>query len=289
MDKSTRVFEQLRSRLFRLAYGMLGSRADAEDIIQEAFLKWSRVDHDQVKSDWAYLSTIVSRLCLDELRSARKSREEYVGPWLPEPFVETYDHTPQHHAERSEDLSMALMVVMESLTPVQRAVFVLHDIFGFDFGEISELIGKNESNCRKIAQRARSYIESQRTGEMPNEQGQEKFLSSFIKAVEQGEVGQLKNLLAEDAILYSDGGGRVTAARKPIHGNDKISRFLVSIAQMASGRRELEIKFINGRLGLLARLDGELNSVWSFNMDGTQIRNVYIVLNPEKLTDIPNN
>lgn len=288
MDKSTRVFEQLRTRLFRLAYSMLGSTADAEDIIQEAFLKWNRIDPDQVQSDWAYLSTIVSRLCLDELRSARKRREEYVGPWLPEPFVETYDHTPEYHAERSEDLSMALMVVMESLTPVQRAVFVLHDIFGFDFGEISELIGKNESNCRKIAQRARSYIESQRTGEMPDEQGQEKFLSSFIKAVEKGEVGQLKNLLAEDAILYSDGGGKVTAARKPIYGNDKISRFLVKIALKASGKRKLEIKFINGRLGLVAWLEDDLNSVWSFNIDDGKIRNVYIVLNPEKLTGIPN-
>ncbi len=286
MDKSTRAFEQLRSRLFRLAYGMLGSTADAEDIIQEAFLKWTRVNHDQVQSEWAYLSTIVSRLCLDELRSARKRREEYVGPWLPEPYVETYKKTPEYQAERSEDLSMALMVIMESLTPVQRAVFVLHDIFGFDFREISELIGKEESNCRKIAQRARTYVESQRTGEKPDEHGQEKFLSSFIRAVEQGEVNELKRLLAEDAILYSDGGGRVTAARKPIYGNDKISRFLVSIAEKAMGRRKLDVKIVNGRLGLIAWLEGELNSVWAFNIDKEQIQNIYIVLNPEKLAGV---
>ncbi len=283
MDKSTQVFEQLRSRLFRLAYGMLGSKADGEDIVQETFIKWSRVDHDTVKSDWAFLSTIVSRLCLDELRSARKRREEYVGPWLPEPLVPAYNYTPEYVTERTEELTMALMVILENLTPVQRAVYVLHDLFGFDYHEISELIGKEEANCRKIAQRARSYVDSQRTVEMPGESEQLELLNTFIRAIEQGEVGQLKDLLTREAILYSDGGGKVTAARKPIYGNDKISRFLAGIVHKVSGEGKIQITSVNGTPGFIVWLDGKLNSIWSFNLDVDRIRNVYIVLNPDKL------
>jgi RNA polymerase sigma-70 factor (ECF subfamily) len=286
MDKSTQVFEQLRSRLLRLAYGMLGSRADAEDIVQEAFIKWSNVDHDAVKSDWAFLSTIVSRLCLDEIRSARKRREQYVGPWLPEPLVRMNDYTPEYVTERTEELTMALMVILESLTPVQRAVYVLHDLFSFDYHEISELIGKEEANCRKIAQRARSYVDSQRMLEIPDESEQLELLNTFIRAIEQGEIGQLKDLLTREAILYSDGGGKVTAARKPIYGNDKISRFLVGIVQKVSGQGKIQITSVNGKPGLLVWLDGKLNSIWSFNIDKDRIRNVYIVLNPDKLAYI---
>lgn len=285
MNESTQVFEQFRSRLFRLAYGMLSSVADAEDIVQEAFIKWVDVDHEKVRSDWAFLSTMVSRLCLDELRSARKCREEYVGPWLPEPLIAT-TQTPEYLVERSEDLSMAMMVMLESLTPVQRAVYVLHDLFSFNFREISELIGKDEANCRKIAQRARSFIDSQGERRLPVGPEQEKFLSSFIKAVELGEVSQLKEMLAKDAILYSDGGGKVNAARKPIFGNDKIGRFLVSVAEKATGKRRLQIRNINGRPGIVTWLNGELYSIWSFSISSGHIRNIYIILNPDKLSHI---
>lgn len=286
MDRSTQVFEQLRSRIFRLAYGMLGSRSDAEDIVQETFVKWTNVDHDAVNSDWAFLYAIASRLCLDELRSARKRREQYIGPWLPEPLVQTNDHTPEYEVEWTEELTMALMVILENLTPVQRAVYVLHDLFSFDYHEIAELIGKGEANCRKIAQRARSYVDTQRTVVPPNESEQLELLNAFIRAIEQGEVGQLKDLLTREAILYSDGGGKVTAAHKPIYGNDKISRFLVGIVRKVSGEGKIQIVSVNGNPGLMVWLDGKLNSIWSVNIDNDRIRNVYIILNPDKLAYI---
>lgn len=288
MDKATEIFEQHRPYLFRVAYGMLGRVGQAEDAVQEAWIRWKNVDREQVESESAYLSTIVTRLCLDQLKSARERREQYIGPFLPEPLVKSEIKTPAELAELSDSLSMAMLVLLENLTPVQRAVFLLHEIFSYDYAAIAEAIGKSEINCRKIAQRAREHIERDRPRFEPGKGEQKKLLNSFMDAINSGDVNRLKELLAEDAIAYSDGGGKVTAARKPVRGAANIVRFMLGIRKNAPDNMTIEFREINKRPGLMVWFGDRLQSVWSFRIEQDQIVNFYIVLNPEKLGHLEN-
>lgn len=285
MTKTSKIFEQHRPYLFRLAYGMLGRIAPAEDAVQETFIRWQKQDIDEIKSPKAFLSTIVSRICLDEIKSARNRREQYIGPNLPEPFLAAESETPEEKMELAESLSMAMLVVLDRLTPVQRAVFILREIFDYDYASVAEMIDKSESHCRKIAQRARDQIHENKPRFDSNAPKQHKLVTTFIDAVQDGDLSEIESMLAEEAILYSDGGGKVTAARKPIYGSVKIAKFLVGIQKQVSEDTEwrFEFKEVNGEPGMLIWFEDKVYNVWSFHIEIDKIQSIYVVLNPEKL------
>ncbi|MDR8390352.1 RNA polymerase sigma-70 factor [Aliifodinibius sp. S!AR15-10] len=287
MDQLTTIFEEHRSRLFQIAYGMLGRVAKAEDAVQEAYLRWQKLDLEQIQNPAAYLSTIVSRICLDQLKSAKNRREKYVGPDLPEPLLESDKDNPQQQTELAESLSMALLVVLEKLTPVQRAVFLLHEVFGYNYSEIAGMIGKSKAHCRKIGQRARDHIQEGRPRFDTDKEKQEKLLHSFMEAVQHGNIANLEKMLADDAILYSDGGGKVTAARRPIFGANKIARFMVGIRKQQQDHAvEVEFTEVNGVPGLVVHIADKLHSVWSFEIADGKVQHIYTVLNPDKLSHL---
>lgn len=282
MDKSAEIFEAHRPYLFRLAYGMLGRIAPAEDAVQEAFLRWQKQDIEQIQSNQAYLSKIVSNICLDEIKSARNRREQYIGPDLPEPLLSTDRETPEAKVELAESLSMALLVVLEQLSPVQRAVFILREVFDYDYASVAEIINKSEANCRKIAQRARRQVRNKPHFEK-NIAEQHELVTAFTKAVQDGDLAEIESMLANEATLYSDGGGKVTAAPKPIAGASKVAKFLTGIQKKATEAVRLEPTDINGEPGLIGYLGGELNNTWSFHIENGKIQSIYVVLNPDKL------
>jgi RNA polymerase sigma-70 factor (ECF subfamily) len=286
MNKTTEIFETHRPGLFRLAYGMLGRIAPAEDAVQETFIRWQKLDIEQIRSPKKFLTTIVSRICLDEIKSAKSRKEQYIGPNLPEPFLTAENETPEEKMELTESLSMAMLVVLDNLTPVQRAVFILREVFDYDYTSISEIINKSESHCRKIAQRARESVREKKPSLKKNTTKQKVFVTSFIKALQNGELAELKNMLAKEAILYSDGGGKVAAAPKPIAGAAKIAKFLTSLRRKLTQSLRMEFAEINGGPSIIFYLDGQLYNVWSFYIDNDKIQNIYVVLNPEKLEHI---
>lgn len=285
MDTShTAVFESHRDHLFGVAYRMLGRASRAEDIVQDAFLRWREVDPDTVSSPKAYLTTVVTRLCLDELKSARARREEYVGPWLPEPLVATRAEDPAWTAELADSLSMAFLVMLETLTPVQRAVFLLREVFDYDYAEVAGLVDKTEAHCRKIAQRARNRVTEHEPRFDASRAEQERLVERFFAAVEAGDMEPLETMLAEEAILYSDGGGKVTAAQRPIYGADRITRFMLGIADKVPEGTELHFVEVNGQPGVLATVDGRPHSTWAFHVQDGRIQRIFVVLNPDKLS-----
>lgn len=286
MNKSTEIFESYRPSLFRLAYGMLGRVAPAEDAVQEAFLRWQKQDIGQINSPQAFLSTIVSRLCLDEIKSARNQREKYIGPNLPEPFLAEESETPEEKMELAESLSMALLVVLEQLDPIQRAVFILREVFDYDYASVAEIINKSKSHCRKIAQRARESVQEKKPRFEKNTKEQQELVTAFINAMQDGELAEMENMLAEEVILYSDGGGKVSAARKPVAGSAKVAKFLTSLQKRVTQFFRIEFADINGEPGLLAYLDEQLNNVWSFHIENNKIQSIYVVLNPDKLKHV---
>ena len=214
-------FEAHRRALTGLAYRMLGSRADAEDVVQDAYLRWHAADHAQIEEPRRYLGTVVTRLCLDRMKSAKARREIYVGPWLPEPLVdEALDAQPA--GDLAQDLSVALMLVLERLTPLERASFLLHDVFGLDFAEVGRALDRSEATCRQLAARGRAHIEEGRPRFAPSPEEGRRLASAFIAAAQAGDMATLQKLLAQDAVLYSDGGGKRAAALNPIYGPEKI-------------------------------------------------------------------
>lgn len=283
MNKSTEIFESHRPRLFRLAYGMLGRVAPAEDAVQEAFIRWQKQDIEQIYSHRAYLSTIVSRICLDKIKSARSQREQYIGPDLPEPVLVSDIETPEEEVKLAESLSMALLVVLDQLTPVQRAVFLLREVFDYDYAAIAKAIDKTESHCRKIAQRAREKINERKPRFEGYPTDQHKLITTFMEAVRKGDLSEIEQMLAKEAILYSDGGGKVAAARKPITGAANITKFLIGIQKGVTQTIRINFTVVNGEPGIMVYLDDQLNNVWSFHIEDDNIQSIYIVLNPEKL------
>ena len=281
---SADTFEAQRDRLFGLAYRMLGEIAAAEDVVQNAYLRWHDVDPATVDNPEAYLTTVVTRLCLDELKSARR-REQYTGPWLPAPLVAERGGTPPA-VESDAALSMALLVVLETLTPVQRAVFILREGFDVDYTTIARIVDRSPAHCRKIAQRAREHVGDRNRRFKASRDEQEALVRAFVDAIEEGDPERLGTLLAEDATSYSDGGGEVTAALRPIYGRDRITRFLLGIAKNAPDGLTVEPSTVNGAPGFIARVDGAVQSVWAFHVVDGRIQDLYAVLNPNKLCHI---
>ena len=280
------VFGLHRPLLFSIAYGMLGSVMDAEDVVQEAFVRWQRAPRKEVRSPKAYLSTMTTRLCIDQLRSARARREEYVGPWLPEPLLAERDAGEPAAVE--EALSMAFLVLLESLTPVERAVFLLREIFDYEYAEISRLVDKSEANCRQIARRARESVAARRPRFESSPEQEESLTESFLEVCLNGDMDGLLALLSEDVTLYSDGGGKTRAALNPIRGADKVARFLTGILGKAPPGFAVRRTRVNGRPGLVGYFgDGSPQSVVTLEVADGNIRAIRLVVNPEKLGSVP--
>lgn len=281
------IFQQHRPLLFSIAYRMLGSVADAEDIVQEAFVRWQQVSGLEVRSPKSYLSTVVTRLCLDYLRSAKVRREEYVGPWLPEPLLTDESLDAAETIELDETLSMAFLVLLERLTPVERAVFLLREVFDYDYGEISRIVGKSEANCRQIARRARESVAARRPRFETSAEQEKRLMDSFLEACSDGDMESLLALLSEDVILWSDGGGKVRAALNPIYGPEKVSRFLLGILGKTPPGFSTKMARVNGRPGVIGYVGGQPMSALVLEATVDRIWTIRIVVNPEKLKTIP--
>lgn len=280
-----------RGKLLGLAYRMLGSRADAEDVLQDAYLRFR--DADGVRNPEAFLTTVVTRLCLDRLKSAQATREVYVGPWLPEPVLDAEALAPDAATELADDLSFALMLALERLSPAERAAFLLHDVFDAPFTEVAGVLDKSEAACRQLATRARKAVREARPAAPPSPEAHMRLLKAFGEAIGSGDVAGLATLLREDAVLLTDGGAEKLAARNPIHGADKIARFFIGLSvkylRDPGVVRRAERCFINGAVGVLGYVDNVLDSTLSFSLDGDKIAAIYIVRNPEKLARLAQN
>ena len=279
-------FSAARGRLLGLAYRMLGSRADAEDILQDAYLRFQGVDAAGIRNVEAFLVTTVTRLCLDRLKSARHQREIYVGPWLPEPVLDSEQLSPETAAEIADDLSFALMLTLEKLSAPERAAFLLHDVFDAPFAQIATALGKSEAACRQLAARARKAVRSAKPAQPVSPEAHRKLALRFAEAVSTGDASQLEALLTADAVTYTDGGGVKIAALQPIRGADKVSRFFAGLVrkhQAQGGTRAFHPAEINGAPGLIVYVDGELDQTVSLEVEGDRIAAIYVVRNPEKL------
>lgn len=278
-------FEAQRARLSAIAYRMLGSSADAEDVVQEAYLRWRDRTEREVSSPSSYLTTIVVRLCIDELRSARARRESYVGPWLPEPLL-VADNEPAAAAELADSLSLAFLVLLEELAPVERAAFLLHDVFDYDYAEIAAMLGRAEPACRQLVSRARRRVGERRRRFDADERAGRELATRFLAACGEGDFEGLMSLLSEDAVLWTDGGGKVKAARRPIHGARKVARFLIAIAKDIPPDVEFREAVVNGQPGYLFVEGGVVTTTVSFDVADGRIVGVTAVLNPDKLRSL---
>ncbi|HEX8107639.1 MAG TPA: sigma-70 family RNA polymerase sigma factor [Kofleriaceae bacterium] len=274
----TTEFEQHRSFLFGLAYRILGSVTDAEDIVQDAFLRWRETDHSTIEQPRAYLARVVSRLCLDRMKSATARREHYVGMWLPEPLV------TEPAAPLAEDLSVALLLTLERLSPLERAAFLLHDVFDMDYADVAAALERSEAACRQLAARAREHVRDARPRFAADTDAQTKLADAFHAALATGDLSTLAQLLADDAVLYSDSGGKRFVAYHPIHGKDKI----LKIFTRAAGKRaiprpdQIERTWINGMPGFIVRTAEAIETI-ALESNGDRIAALYIVANPDKL------
>ena len=270
------AFEAHRALLFGIAYRMLGSAADAEDLLQEARLRWLKGGTSEgVGSVRAFLVTVVSRLCLDQLDSARARRETYVGPWLPEPIATTSESDPEH-------LSMAFLLLLERLTPQERAAFLLSEVFDYRHAEVAEVLGKSEEACRQLAARARRAVHGERRQQVDRAE-HERVLSAFVGAIATGDLSSLVGLLAADAVAHSDGGGRVRAARKVVLGADRVGRMLIGLAGKGAAQAIPEWCELNGLPAIRLREAGAIVSVLAVEVEGGVVRTVFLVNNPDKL------
>jgi RNA polymerase sigma-70 factor (ECF subfamily) len=282
-------FQQHRPLLFGIAYRMLGRVAEAEDMVQEAWVRWRGQDSAHVETPRAWLVAAITRLCIDQLRSAHRQRVDYYGVWLPEPLVEAGAERPDEAAKRADSLTMAFMLLLENLSPDERAVFLLREVFDYDYGEIANIIGKTEANCRKLASRAKAGLahrEDARAAERAPSPRARSVVETFLTATQTGDVGDLVALLTADATLLTDGGGIVASAGQPIVTADRISRFFVGIRRRTRAPVEFRPAIVNRHPGALMYIGGKLDRTISFELEADRIRTIYIVRNPEKLRHV---
>jgi RNA polymerase sigma-70 factor, ECF subfamily len=286
LTTATERFEKHRARLLGLSYRMLGSRADAEDVIQDAWLKWSHAAHGDIQSDQAYLSTIVTRLCLDRLRGERVRRKAYRGPWLPEPITDAVTLSSQAASEFADDLSYALLLALERLSARERAAFLLHDVFSVPFAEVAAILEGNAAAARQLAARARKAIREARPSPPVPREVHGRLLGAFMRALNEGDATLLKTLLREDAVYMNDSGGYRPAASRPVSGAERIIRLLIGLArryQQPEGSVSAMPALVNGSDALLVYVHRSLVQMWTISTDGVHITAVYVVSNPEKL------
>jgi RNA polymerase sigma-70 factor (ECF subfamily) len=283
-DRATEAFVAHRNLLFTVAYEMLGSAADAEDVLQETWLRWMKVDLEQVHDQRAYLVRIATRRSLDRLRTMRRRKEAYVGPWLPEPLLTAPDAAED--VELAESVSMALMIVLETLSPTERAVFVLREAFHVGYDEIAAAVGKNTAAVRQIAHRARRHVDARRPREVVSSSQARAALESFQRAFETGDLQGLLDVLAPEVVLISDGGGVKQAAPRPISGADRVARFIVGGLGKAQVALTSIHTVVNGNPAIVLRVNGEVDGVIAVRVEHARITGLYYVRNPQKLTRI---
>ena len=279
------LLEELRPRAFAIAYRMLGSVSEAEDVVQEALLRLHRAlqEDERIESPPAYVATVVTRLCIDQLRSARVRRESYVGEWLPEPLV---DDDPARHAEMADSLSLAFLVLLESLSPEQRAVFLLREVFDYPYDEIAGIVGKSEDNARQLAVRARRHVEDRRPRFEASRARRDELARGFFAAVQEGDLGALERVLAEDVVLHGDGGGKAPALARALHGRVRVARTLLAWGKAAArfGGVQMNLVEVNGQPGAVVRdPEGLLLNVMALDIAEGRIQAVSSVVNPDKL------
>ncbi|NIJ11096.1 RNA polymerase sigma-70 factor (ECF subfamily) [Saccharomonospora amisosensis] len=280
-DRATETFLAHRNLLFTVAYEMLGLAADAEDVLQETWLRWASVDLDTVRDERAYLVRITTRQALNRLRTLRRRKESYVGQWLPAPLLTAPDVAED--IELADSVSMAMLLVLETLTPTERAVFVLREVFAFDYGEIAEAVDKSPAAVRQIAHRAREHVAARRPRGVASPEDVRRALEAFQRAVETGDLRNLLDLLAPDVVLLGDGGGIKQAVPRPVVGADKVARLLAAGLRRITEASMRPVQ-VNGYPALILKLDGELDSVVALRIDDGRITGLYTVRNPEKLS-----
>jgi RNA polymerase sigma-70 factor (ECF subfamily) len=281
-EQSEQAFEQYRGLIFGIAYRMLGSATDAEDIVQETFLRWLQADAKEVQAPKAYLSTIAVRLCINQAQSARAQREVYVGSWLPEPILTGLYPELAERAMLDETLSFAFLVMLEQLGPLERAVFLLREVFEYDYPEIATIVGKGEANCRQVLHRARQHLDQHHPRfDVPREQ-QARITEQFLRASSNGDMQGLLNLLAEDIVFTGDGGGKAPVALKPVHGRDKVARGTTGGMRFFA-EMQTRLAEVNGQPAIIGYRDGQPCGVLLCEITGEQISQIYAVVNPEKL------
>jgi RNA polymerase sigma-70 factor (ECF subfamily) len=275
------VFDPLRPGLVRVAYRMLGSVADAEDVVQDAFLRWLDVDRDAVREPAAFLRRVVTRLCLDRLKSVRRRRETYIGTWLPEPVVESGE-------DELDDVTLPLLMALERLSPLERAAFLLHDVFSLDFEEVAATIGRDTAACRQLATRARAHVRADRPRyPVPRERGFE-IAEAFFAASRDGDMERLRVLLAADVTIYADGGGKASAHMAPVAGLDNVMRLFATFASVfaVSRSRLVRYGFINGLPGFITIEGGNILQTTALEIEDGRVVAVYAVRNPDKLRHV---
>jgi RNA polymerase sigma-70 factor (ECF subfamily) len=285
------LFQTHRPALFAIAYRMLGSATDAEDVLQDAWLRFSAAKPEEIRSAKAYLTTIVTRLCLDRLKSARATREEYVGPWLPEPIATT-DRGPERSLAQAESVTLAFMVLLETLTPEERAVFLLREVFDYEYAEIADMLDLSSANCRQLFHRAKERLAERKPRFQNSVDEKRPLVERFVHAFSAGDEAELTSVLAADVGFWSDGGGKVLAAKRPVFGREAVAHMLVGFRRTGPANGidlksvRLEIVDVNDEPAMLIRIDGRLDSVYTMTVADGAITAMRVVRNPDKLTYI---
>ena len=282
-EETAQVFKQYRGQLFSIAYRMLGSASDAEDTVQEAFLRWLQAGVEDLQSPKAYLTAIIVRLCIDQMRAARTRREVYPGPWLPEPIPTSRHPELVETAILAESLSFAFMVMLERLSALERAVFLLREVFDYDYAEIAAMIDKSEANCRQILHRAHQHLDQRRPRFAVSREQQERITRQFLHASMNGDMQGIHSLLTDDVVFTGDGGGKVQAGLKPVYGPDKVTRGLLSGFQKVPSSAEAWIEEVNGQPAIVAYVEGRPYGVIVLDVAEGHVCGIYLVVNPDKL------
>ncbi|HEY0944710.1 MAG TPA: RNA polymerase sigma-70 factor [Opitutaceae bacterium] len=285
IDQTLSVFEEHRRLLFGIAYRMLGSVTDAQDMVQESYLRWQQAADEAIRSPRAWLTTVVTRLCLKHLQLARVKRESYVGPWLPEPLVDEHASDPAETTQLADSLSLAFLVLLETLNPMERAVFILREGFDCEFADIARIVEKSEANCRQILARARKRIEERRPRYDVSRTDAEKLVASFLAAVRNGDLETMLASMADNVVLVADNGGRRGALlRRPLHGAQPVARVMIAaIRKHGSADDEVSRAMVNGLPGVVRFRDGRAQAVLAFGISGGRIQAVFVISNPDKL------
>jgi RNA polymerase sigma-70 factor (ECF subfamily) len=287
----TELFPADKPLLFSIAYRMLGSASDAEDVLQDAWVRYRSADRSAVRSPKAFMTTIVTRLCLDRLKSAQKTREEYIGPWLPEPVLTSELESPETMVQRSESVTLAFLVLLEQLSPEERAVFLLKDVFDYEHAEIAEMLGTTTDNSRQLLHRAKTRLKEGRPRRTGTAEARRAIAERFARALSTGNASELTGLLTSDVGMWSDGGGKATAARRPLVGRDEVLKFLVGLHRIGetTGRirdASLTMEDINSEPALVLRVSGQMESIFVLSIDDDAISGIRVVRNPDKLARI---
>lgn len=285
MMDAVETFEQERQRLMRLAYRMLGTHADSDDVLQEAYLRWAGLDHGSIQSPPAMLTTIVTRLCIDRRREIDRRKETYVGPWLPDPVLEAV-RPPERAAELAESVSMAFLYVLERLSPLERAAYLLRKVFNYEYQDISEILEKSNVHCRQLVSRAEQRIQEGRPRYQPEPGDRDRISEKFLDTCASGDMDGLLQLLSDDVVLVSDGGGKVPAALRPVLGSDRVARFFLGIYKKAPAYATAQPVLVNGSPGFAGYLNDELVTIGSFEVEDGRIRAIFVMRNPDKLASV---